>query len=47
MFCTNYILTPLTVQKRDGNNKEIGCYVKNKGQYIKIEETKKVEEYFK
>ena len=36
----------LTVQKRDGNNKEIGCYVKNKGQYIKIEETKKVKEYF-
>jgi hypothetical protein len=37
----------LTVQKRDGNNKEIGCYVKNKEQYTRIEETKKVEEYFK
>ena len=37
----------LTVQKRDGNNKEIGCYVKNKEQYTRIEETKKVEEYIK
>ena len=36
----------LTVRKRNGNNKEIGCYVKIKNQYIKIEETKKVKEYF-
>ena len=36
----------LTVRKKDGNNKEIGCYVKIKNRYIKIEETKKVKEYF-